>query len=83
MAKGKAATRREKTASLKRLGETIKSRRKQATLSQEALALKANLDRSYMGGVERGERNISWLNLTKISRALDMTVSQLVEGADP
>lgn len=74
--------RREKKTLLKRLGQTIRSRRKQVELSQEALALKANLDRSYMGGVERGERNVSWLNLIRIARALDMTVSQLVEGAD-
>ncbi len=67
---------------LKALGDTIRLRRQKAGLSQEAAALESGLDRSYVGGVERGERNISWINLVKLARGLRLTVSQLVEGAD-
>lgn len=43
-----------------RFGERVRANRKQKALSQEALALVCDLDRSYIGGVERGERNISY-----------------------
>jgi transcriptional regulator with XRE-family HTH domain len=48
-------------------------------MSQEALALEAGLDRSYVGGVERGERNIAIINLSKIASALDIPVACLLE----
>ncbi len=65
---------------LKILGERIRRARKRAQLSQEELAFQANLDRSYMGGVERGERNISFLKLCLIARVLKRDVSGLVKG---
>jgi len=43
-------------------------------LSQEALADRAGLDRTYVGGIERGERNVSILNLEKISCALNVDI---------
>jgi len=49
-------------------------------LSQESFAHMAELDRSYIGQVERGERNISFKNLCKIAAALNVTVSALTEG---
>lgn len=52
------------------LGKTIRSLRTERNISQEALAHAANLDRSYMGGIERGEHNIAIVNLTKIAAQL-------------
>jgi len=46
--------------------------RLKANLSQEELADRAELDRSYIGGVERGERNVSLVNIHKIARALNV-----------
>ena len=46
-------------------GKKVKELRKQRKLSQEALALLCELDRSYISGVERGERNISLINIYK------------------
>jgi transcriptional regulator with XRE-family HTH domain len=62
------------------LGYRIRSKRLQLGLSQEKLAEKADLHWTYIGGVERGERNISLLNIVKISRALGFTASRLLEG---
>ena len=45
---------------------------KEQGLSQEALALLCDLDRTYIGGVERGERNIGLINIYKISKALNI-----------
>lgn len=47
---------------LKALGEAVRSARKAAGLSQEALADAAGIDRSHMGRIERGERNVTLLN---------------------
>ena len=61
----------------KHFGERVRELRKQKGLSQEALALACNLDRTYIGGVERGERNISLLNIQKIAAALGIPVREL------
>jgi len=53
------------------VGKRIKELRQEKMLSQEKLALKANLDRTYIAGVENGKRNISIVNLEKIIHALD------------
>lgn len=65
---------------LKRVGLNIREARKRKGLSQEALALASDLDRSYVGGVERGERNISIVNLKEIADALKVSLSELLEG---
>ena len=67
-------------AFLKDIGQNIRDARDKQTMSQEALAMAADLDRSYMGSVERGERNISIINLSKIAKALNLTLSQLLKG---
>lgn len=65
---------------LKVLGQRIRQLRKDRSLSQEEFSGIAELDRSYIGQIERGERNLSFSNLYKISRALDLTISELLEG---
>jgi transcriptional regulator with XRE-family HTH domain len=59
------------------LGIAIKKARQAAGISQEALAVDSDLDRSYIGGVERGEHNISLMSLKKISTALEIKPSEL------
>jgi len=54
-------------------GDRLRELRKAAGLSQEALALACELDRTYVGGVERGERNPSLINIHRIAKALGVT----------
>lgn len=61
----------------KYFGERVREIRKLKGLSQEGLALASELDRSYIGGVERGERNISLLNIQKIADALGVSPREL------
>ena len=65
---------------LRQLGTRIRQRRKELGWSQEELALKAGIDRSYVGGVERGERNITFLTLCKLSEVLRCDVGGLAAG---
>ena len=60
------------------LGVAIRAARKAKGLSQEALAELADIDRSYMGGIERGEHNLATMNLLKIANALGMKASTLL-----
>lgn len=60
------------------LGKAIRSVRAQRGVSQEELAYRSGLDRSYMGGVERGERNVALTNLLRVARALDVRGSDLL-----
>ncbi|CAM3023444.1 TPA: helix-turn-helix transcriptional regulator [Legionella pneumophila] len=62
---------------LLKLGNKIREVRKEHGFSQEAIASEAGIDRSYMGGIERGERNIAAVNLIKIARALNVEVGEL------
>lgn len=57
---------------LKKLGDRIRIERKKLGISQEVLASRAHLDRSYMGRIERGEKNITVLKLLQICDALDI-----------
>jgi transcriptional regulator with XRE-family HTH domain len=63
--------------SLKVLGERIRQARKTKGLSQEALALESNIDRSYIGGVERGQRNPSFKKLCLIAKTVGTDVGTL------
>jgi transcriptional regulator with XRE-family HTH domain len=59
------------------LGIAIRDLRLKAGLSQEAFADEVGIDRSYIGGIERGEHNVALVNLLKIAAALNMSLSQL------
>lgn len=58
-------------------GRRVRALRQERGLSQEALALRCGLDRTYVGGVERGERNISLVNIHRIARGLGLPVPDL------
>jgi len=64
----------------KHFGERVRELRKQKQLSQETLALACDLDRTYIGGVERGERNISLINIYKIAEALCVDAKELLNA---
>lgn len=67
---------------LRRFGERIRGLREERGLSQEGLAFKAGLDRTYVGGIERGERNLSLLNIGKLAKALDVSLAELLRGVE-
>ncbi len=60
------------------LGRNIRKIRKEKNLSQEKLALMCGLDRSYMGRIERGEVNITVLELYEISKVLEIDIRILL-----
>lgn len=62
------------------LGLRIRERRVEFNWSQEDLAEQANLHRTYIGAVERGEKNISLINILKIARALKLDPSELLKN---
>jgi transcriptional regulator with XRE-family HTH domain len=63
------------------LGAAIRKRRVTKGLSQEALAYEAGIDRSYMGGIERGEHNLAIVNLKKIADRLGVSLERLFRDA--
>lgn len=64
---------------LVKLGRLIRSKRESQGLTQNELAEKANVDRNYIGMLERGERNPSYLSLQKIAGGLGIPLNQLIE----
>jgi transcriptional regulator with XRE-family HTH domain len=67
---------------LGRLGDAIRARRQSLRMSQEALADAAGINRTHMGEVERGKRNISFMSIVKIAKAMDARVADIIADAD-
>jgi transcriptional regulator with XRE-family HTH domain len=65
----------------KQLGSAIRKMRQELDYSQEAFAHQCGVHRTYMGAIERGERNISLMNIIRVSNALNMKPSKLLELA--
>jgi len=63
---------------LKRFGANVRKNRKLKDISQEELAHKADLHRTYIGMIERAEKNITLLNIEKIAKALDVSINELL-----
>ena len=63
----------------KKLGQRIKEKRLQLGLSQEKFALSINMDRTYFASIEKGRRNISILNIEKIAKGLNISLSELFQ----
>jgi transcriptional regulator with XRE-family HTH domain len=64
---------------LERFGNRVRAERERLGVSQEELADRAGMHRTYLGGVERGERNIGLLNLLRIARALGVPPTVLID----
>lgn len=67
---------------MKQLGNNVRRIRLNARMSQEALAHAALLHRTYVGAVERGERNASLLSILRLAKALGVAATELVVGVD-
>ena len=67
---------------LKRVGARLRELRARAGISQEELAARASLHRTYVGGIERGERNVAVLNLVRLAVALEVEPSELLVGSN-
>ena len=65
---------------LTRFGLNVRRRREAIGLSQEALAEKAELDRTYISGIERGTRNPTILSAARVAAALKTSLAQLLNG---
>jgi len=74
----------ECTAQLLRFGEEIKKARKnlKSKTSQEDLAEMSGLHRTYIGQIERGEKNISFENILRIAKALEIPPSEIFRNAE-
>ena len=64
---------------LARFGRRLRAVRLGRRLSQEALALECDLDRTYVSGIERGRRNVSLRNIAVLARVLNVSLSELFE----
>ena len=63
-----------------RFGKALRRRRQKLGVSQEAFADMCQLDRTYIGGIERVERNVALVNIEKIAKTLRLSIAQLFRG---
>lgn len=63
-------------------GQHVRELRKAKGFSQEVFAAHCGLDRTYIGGIERGERNVALRNIEVIAKTLDVTISKLMQGLE-
>jgi transcriptional regulator with XRE-family HTH domain len=63
-----------------RFGKALRQRRNKLGVSQEAFADMCELDRTYIGGIERGERNVELVNIEKLAKTLRVSISELFKG---
>lgn len=66
----------------KQFGKRVKQLRQENKLSQEALAHLADLDRTYIPSIEKGERNVSLEVIQKLSKAFKIKISELLKGIE-
>ncbi|CAN7498185.1 helix-turn-helix transcriptional regulator [Variovorax sp. LjRoot84] len=76
------STGKQKVPELLLFGEAVRRRRKKLGYSQEAFGDACGIDRSYMGGIERGEHNLALINILKIVTALGIQPSEFFKDLD-
>jgi transcriptional regulator with XRE-family HTH domain len=69
----------DEVTALTRFGLRLRALREKAGFSQEELAERAQVHRTYLSGIERGRRNPSLINLLRIAKALNLSISVLFE----
>lgn len=69
----------KKNDTLIKFGDNVRNKRKERGLSQEQLSFKADLHRTYIGMIERSEKNITLGNIDKIAKALDVEIIELLK----
>ena len=74
--------RKQKAKPLVRFGENVRALREKKAWTQERLAVQADLDQTYISGIERGERNLTILSVVKLAGALKTTAADLCGGID-
>lgn len=67
---------------LNAFGERVRKLRKEKGISQEELSFRADLHRTYIGMIERGEKNITLINIEKIAKALEISLDKLMSGLE-
>lgn len=82
MAKIRISAKVDDNGDLLQLGSAIKELRKNLKWSQENLSFEVGVDRTHMGRIERGESNLTLLNLLKISQALKCKAYEILQKAD-
>lgn len=75
-------TAKTKDAELVELGQRVRALRQNAGLTQESLADQSDLHWSYVGQIERGERNLTYKNLLRLARGLGVSASELTPGSN-
>ena len=63
-----------------RFGKALRQKRAKLGVSQEAFADMCQMDRTYIGGIERGERNVALVNIEKIAKTLRLSIAELFRG---
>jgi transcriptional regulator with XRE-family HTH domain len=63
-----------------RFGKAVRKRRHKLGVSQEEFADICGLDRTYIGGIERGERNVALVNIQRIAKALGLSLPEFFRG---
>lgn len=71
---------RKRADILERFGLRVRDLRKGQGFTQESFAAACELDRTYIGGIERGERNVALRNIEAIAHALGITLEELMAG---
>jgi transcriptional regulator with XRE-family HTH domain len=81
-AQNKHKENKPKNEAVVKFGKAVRSRREAMGISQENLAYKAGVNRTYIGTIERGEKSVTVASIVKIAKALDVTAAEIFQDAE-